>query len=88
MSELDGLVADLRRAVLDARRKPLGQRRLVGAGAKIVIADLNGDLVVDGGDLGLLLSQFGGPGSGDFDGSGSVNGADLGIMLAAWGFCP
>ncbi len=54
----------------------------------VCVADLNGDLVVDGGDLGLLLSQFGGPGSGDFDGSGSVNGADLGIMLAAWGFCP
>ena len=56
--------------------------------SEVCIADLNGDLVVDGGDLGLLLSQFGGPGSGDFDGSGSVNGADLGIMLAAWGFCP
>jgi hypothetical protein len=49
-----------------------------------VPGDLNDDGVVNGADLGLLLSQWGGPGSGDFDGSGTVNGGDLGLMLSYW----
>jgi hypothetical protein len=51
-------------------------------------ADLSGDGVVDGGDLGILLAQWGGPGSGDLDGSGVVDGADLGSILASFGPCP
>jgi len=50
-------------------------------------ADLDGNGVVDGGDLGLLLGQWGTDGSADFDGNGVVNGADLGILLGAWGPC-
>ena len=53
----------------------------------VCVADLNGDAVVNGGDIGLLLAQFGEAGSADFDGSGTVNGADLGFMLAEWGVC-
>lgn len=49
-----------------------------------VPADLNGDGVVDGADLGLLLADFGGPGAGDLNGDGIVNGADLGLMLVEW----
>jgi hypothetical protein len=47
--------------------------------------DLNGDGVVDGADLGLLLLAFGGAdSSADLDGSDVVDGADLGILLLAW----
>jgi hypothetical protein len=48
-------------------------------------ADLNGDGVVNGADLGLLLSAWGSGGLGDLDGSGTVDGSDLGLLLAAWG---
>ena len=47
-------------------------------------ADLNGDGVIDGLDLGVLLSQWGGRGTADLNGDGIVDGLDLGILLAAW----
>ncbi len=47
--------------------------------------DLNGDGVVNGADLGLLLGNFGGVGLGDIDCDGDVDGADLGLLLSAWG---
>ena len=47
--------------------------------------DLNGDGVVNGADLGMLLSAWGTSGPGDLDGNGTVDGADLGLMLASWG---
>lgn len=47
-------------------------------------ADLNCDGVVNGGDLGLLLSQWDGPGTGDLNHDGIVDGADVGLLLAAW----
>ncbi len=50
-----------------------------------VPADLNGDGIVDGADLGLLLSAWGTAGpEADLDGSGVVDGADLGLVLSAW----
>ncbi|HMN97239.1 MAG TPA: hypothetical protein PKC43_05270 [Phycisphaerales bacterium] len=49
------------------------------------VGDLNGDGGVDGSDLGLLLQQWGGPGSADFNGTGVVDEVDLAILLAAWG---
>jgi len=48
-------------------------------------ADLNGDGVVNGADLGILLGAWGGGGPADLNGDGIVNGADLGILLGAWG---
>jgi hypothetical protein len=49
-------------------------------------ADLNGDGVVDGADLGALLSQWGAQGGpADLNGDGVVDGVDLGEMLARWG---
>ncbi len=53
-------------------------------------ADLNDDGVVNGDDLGILLSQWGPCTgcSGDFNGDGNVNGDDLGVLLGAWGPCP
>jgi len=48
-------------------------------------ADLNGDGVVDGADLGLLLGQWGADGPADLNDDGVVDGADLGLLLGAWG---
>lgn len=52
------------------------------------IADLNGDSVVDGADLGILLGAWDTSSPADFDGDGFVSGADLGVLLGAWGDCP
>lgn len=47
--------------------------------------DINQDGIVDGGDLAVLLSQWGATGDADIDGSGTVDGSDLGMLLSAWG---
>lgn len=47
-------------------------------------ADIDGDGMVDGADLGALLAGWG-TASPDLDGSGAVDGSDLGLLLAAWG---
>lgn len=51
--------------------------------------DLNGDGIVNGADLGALLSDWGpcdDPGEcpADLNGDGSVDGADLGVLLSNW----
>lgn len=51
-------------------------------------ADLNFDGVVNGADLGVMLSSWNGRGPADLTGDGLVNGQDLGLLLAAWGACP
>lgn len=52
-------------------------------------ADLNGDGMVGGADLGLLLAAWGtADPAADLDGSGSIDGGDLGLLLSAWGLCP
>ena len=48
--------------------------------------DLNGDGAINGGDLGLLLAAWGGPG-GDLNGDGVTDGGDLGLLLSYWGPC-
>ena len=49
-------------------------------------ADLDGDWNAGGGDLGLLLNQWGPCGDcpADYTGDGIVNGADLGFLLFHW----
>lgn len=50
--------------------------------------DLNNDGIVDGADLGELLSAWGdcvGPCPADLDCNGIVDGADLGMLLSEWG---
>jgi len=51
--------------------------------------DANGDNLVNGADLSVLLSQFGqnvAPGTGaDFNNDGVVNGADLSVLLSRFG---
>ena len=52
--------------------------------------DLNIDGVVNGADLGLMLSSWGPCGSNcnsDLNSDNVVNGADLGLLLSAWGIC-
>ena len=56
--------------------------------------DVVGNGIVNGADLGTLLSYWG-PRTGDpfsvacdIDGNGVINGADLGALLANWGPCP
>ena len=52
--------------------------------------DFDGDGVVDGTDLGLLIGDWG-PCKGcdaDFNGDGEVRAADLGLFLSLWGPCP
>lgn len=50
--------------------------------------DLDGDGVVDGGDLGQLLGGWGdGGAAGDLNCDGIIDGADVGILVAGWGNC-
>ena len=49
-------------------------------------ADFNGDGIVGGADLGLLLAAWGSS-RGDLNGDGTTSGADIGLLLAAWGDC-
>jgi len=49
--------------------------------------DLNGDGLVNGADVGLLLAVWGtSDPAADFNDSGMVGGDDLGILLASWTF--
>jgi len=47
-------------------------------------ADLNGDGVVDGTDLGIQLSGWSNPGRGDLNDDDVIDGVDLGMLLGAW----
>lgn len=53
-------------------------------------ADLDGDGVVGGNDLGRLFAEWGRCRTcdADLDGDGFVGGSDLGAMFSAWGSCP
>ena len=53
-------------------------------------ADLDGDGVVGGSDLGQLFIAWGACDDcgADLDSDGSVGGSDLGILFVAWGNCP
>jgi hypothetical protein len=56
-----------------------------------VNADIHRDFNVNGGDLGVLLFEWG-PSTpttrSDIDGDGTVDGTDLGLLLSFWGACP
>ncbi len=50
-----------------------------------LVGDLNGDGIVDGADLGLLLAAWDSDDAdADLNGDGTVDGADLGLLLANW----
>jgi homospermidine synthase len=46
--------------------------------------DLNGDGKINGLDLGILLTAWGGTGPADLNRNGIVEGADLGMLLSNW----
>jgi hypothetical protein len=53
-------------------------------------ADVFENGIVDGADLGIVLSMWGAPnpnGTGDLNHDGSVDGADLTMLLNSWGAC-
>lgn len=51
-------------------------------------ADLTGDGMVNGADLGQVIGAWGTADPvADLDGNGVVNGADLGLVIGAWGPC-
>ncbi len=49
-----------------------------------VFGDLDGDRLVNGRDLAMLLGQWGGSGNADLSGNGVVGGDDLAYLLGAW----
>ena len=57
------------------------------------IGDIVADRIVNGADLGVLLTYWGSVTSSsisrscDLNGDGQVDGADLGIFLGKWGPC-
>ena len=57
------------------------------------LGDINGDEVVDAGDLGLLIGEWGcipGPKNtctADLNEDGIVDSGDLGLLISAWGAC-
>ncbi len=53
------------------------------------MGDLNGDALVDGADLTVMLGAWGPCDDcpSDLDGDGVVDGADVTILLSAWGTC-
>jgi hypothetical protein len=47
-----------------------------------IVGDLNGDGIVNGADLAILLAAWGGSGIADLNGDGTVGASDLTILLA------
>jgi hypothetical protein len=63
----------------------------VRTAGRVCVSDINGDGVVGGADLGMLLSSWGPAATSnaaDLDASGVVDGADLGRLMTDWGPCP
>ena len=74
----------MRASTSACRVAPSGARQAARVGACAPAADLDCDGAVAGSDLGLLLANWGGAGTGDIDSSGVVDGADLGQLLGSW----
>ncbi|MCP4835000.1 MAG: hypothetical protein GY895_09585, partial [Phycisphaera sp.] len=58
-------------------------------GCETCVGDVNGDGIVNAGDLGLLIAAWGtADPTADINGDGTVDAGDLGLLIAAWGLCP
>jgi hypothetical protein len=77
LSAASNLVPDDTNATTDIFVRDLGNA---------ILGDLNGDGIVDGADLGMLLGSWGVCGGcpADLNGDGIVDGADLGTLLGNW----
>ncbi len=74
---------------LDAGSDPADSSSIpTGEACVADIAPINGDGIVNGADISVLLGLWGGPGPADLDGNGSTDAADLAILLGHWGTCP
>ena len=74
-------------SILDNLR---GRRLWMWLGGIVFVRLIMMLVVVNGADLGILLSVWGPAPAGtaaDLNGDGQVNGADLGLLLGAWGPC-
>jgi hypothetical protein len=73
----------------DGTRELLAAVPLIAAApvASLCASDFNGDGMIDGGDLAVILAEWGSSGPGDLNGDGTVDGADLGKLLGSWGPC-
>jgi hypothetical protein len=68
---------------------PVFAVRTAGAGACDCPYDLNGDRVVNGSDLGTVLSGWSTSNAlADVNHDGLVDGQDLALVLGGWGSCP
>ena len=64
---------------------------VIGPGGAPCPSDLNGDGVVNGGDISSILNTFGATGAGlpeDLNGDNVVDGGDISFILNAFGACP
>jgi hypothetical protein len=82
----DGMVDDLQVYGRALRCREIAQLFEHPGSEVTSTVDLNGDGIVDGADLGVLLGAWGGA-SEDLTGDGIVDGADLGLLLGSWGDC-
>ncbi len=80
-------INNARQLVVSATNPTLGITGTLVLNPIHAAGDLNGDGVVDGADLGMLLAQWGAcPGcDADLDSNGVVDGSDLGTLLGNWG---
>jgi len=77
--------------LVSARRTADGAARdfvTVAVAVAPALADLDGNGVIDGADLAILLGGWGAcqkvPCVGDLNGDGAIDGADLAVLLAQW----
>ncbi len=61
----------------------MGMMRTVRIEPCPLVGDLNGDGVVNAGDLSIVLSAWGGP-DGDVNGDGTTDAGDLTLVFAGW----
>jgi len=53
----------------------------------VCLGDLNGDHLISGLDLSVILANWGRAGPSDINNDGTTNGLDLAVVLAGWGPC-
>ncbi|MFO0837074.1 MAG: hypothetical protein U1D55_01000 [Phycisphaerae bacterium] len=74
----------LDRDELEACADPANPASIPGGPGTGLPGDLNGDHLVNEGDLGVLLAAWQTTAGGDLDGDNDTDEADLGILLANW----